>query len=652
MHRKTKYMKWVLGAFLLTILLLSGRQVQAGMKPDWDDPDYVKRYGTAVTAGEEEVTPSQASKVDSSKYVEDKIPNKYTGLKYQHSKQFQNCDISYGIDVSKWNYQSKAIDWEQVKADGIEFAFLRIGYSRLATGEFNKDECYDKALEGVKKAKIPFGIYYFSQAITVEEARNEANYVLKLLRDEKLDLPVVFDSERTEGGRLDATTLSRSEYTAINVAFCEIIEAAGYKAVIYNGLQGFNKELNTAQLEDKYEFWFARYNINTYYDGKYTFWQYAQNGKVKGITGSVDVNFWYRPNGTPVPVPEDPAPEVQGVEAEEESSTEIYVSWTELENAVRYEVWRSPAYDGEYERVAETEELSFEDEELMPGQEYYYQVRGVYADTSFSSFSAIAGATTDPEQSRQVITTQVVNLKEHAGAYYETIGQIPEGTLLEVISTTRNVDENVWYQVQAMVDVPGEMDGEETTIPMEMTGYVSSRQADLYIPQVTGVKQSKKTAASVTIKWKAVPGVDGYYIYRSLARNGEFEKIAAVDAGKTTFKNAGLNKYTQYYYRVCGFVRVVDAIEAKLEEKIDRGALSTLCPATTKTTKKKLATTAKIALRKYAGTTYKKLKTIPKKTSVVMDYRTRDSKGDWWYHITVTINNKKYTGFSKASYVK
>ncbi len=652
MHRKTKYMNWILGAFLLTILLLSGRQVQAGMKPDWDDPDYVKRYGTAASVGEEEVTPSQASKVDSSKYVEDKIPNKYTGLKYQHSKQFQNCDISYGIDVSKWNYQSKAIDWEQVKADGIEFVFLRIGYSRLATGEFNKDECYDKALEGVKKAKIPFGIYYFSQAITVQEAKDEANYVLKLLRDEKLDLPVVFDSERTEGGRLARTTLSRSEYTAINVAFCEIIEAAGYKAVIYNGLEGFNKELNTAQLEEKYEFWFARYNINTYYDGKYSFWQYAQNGKVKGVTGSVDMNFWYRPKGTPVPVPADPAPAVQSLTAEEESSTEISLNWAALENAVRYEVWRSPAYDGEYERVTETEELSFDDEELRPGQEYYYQVRGIYGDTSFSSFSAIASATTEQELSRQVITTQPVNLKEHAGAYYETIGQIPEGTLLTVVSTTRNVDENVWYQVDAMVEVPGEMDGEETTVPMEMTGYISSRQADIYIPQVTGLKQSKKASTSVTIKWKAIPGVDGYYIYRSLARNGEYEKIATVAGNKKTFKNVGLNKYTQYYYKVGGFVKVVDAIEAKLEEKIDKGALSTLCAATTKTTKKKLTATKKVALRQYAGTSYKKLKNIAKKKVVTMDYRTRDSKGDWWYHLTVTISGKTYTGFSKASYYK
>ncbi len=216
---------------------------------------------------------------------------------YFHSDVFAGRNVVHGIDVSKYQYN---IDWPKVAADGVDYAIIRVGYRGYgASGGMGADPYFIKNIEGAILAGIDVGVYFFSQATTVEEAIEEAQYTLDKIAGYPITMPVVFDFEYASvngktGGRLYNAKLTKKEATAVCMAFCETIENAGYVPMVYANSVMLNNDVNASEISSKYKIWLANYTSMTSYKGTYDFWQYTSKGKVDGITGKVDCNFWYQ----------------------------------------------------------------------------------------------------------------------------------------------------------------------------------------------------------------------------------------------------------------------------------------------------------------------------------------------------------------------
>ncbi len=191
-----------------------------------------------------------------------------------------------GVDVSA--YQTE-IDWQAVKDAGVEFAMIRVGYRGYSTGKLDLDDCFLSHIQGALDAGLDVGVYFFSQALTPEEAEEEANYVLTWIEGYDITYPVVFDWEEVDTeARTDEMNMLM--LTSCAQRFCQVIEQAGYEAGVYfNQAYGY-QQLNLVSLKD-HTFWLAEYSQapTFYYD--FELWQYTNEGTVPGIDGPVDLNI-------------------------------------------------------------------------------------------------------------------------------------------------------------------------------------------------------------------------------------------------------------------------------------------------------------------------------------------------------------------------
>lgn len=195
-----------------------------------------------------------------------------------------------GIDVSK--HQGN-IDWTKVAADGVEFAFIRVGLRGYGTeGKLVEDEYFEQNIKGALQAGIKVGVYFYSQAITDAELLEEANLVLEKIKHYNVELPIVYDVEKVSGGKGRANDLSVEERTRLTALFCQTVQDAGYKPMIYHNMEMGTLMLDLSQLES-YDKWFAYYNDELYYPYAYKVWQYTEKGAVDGINEEVDLNIWF-----------------------------------------------------------------------------------------------------------------------------------------------------------------------------------------------------------------------------------------------------------------------------------------------------------------------------------------------------------------------
>lgn len=193
-----------------------------------------------------------------------------------------------GIDVSKFQGD---IDWQTVRKQGIDYAFIRIGNRGYGEeGTLNTDGKYLQNIEGAKEAGIDVGVYFYSQAVSEEEALEEAEYVLNLLEGIELDYPVVYDAEYVIEAEARTDGVGARQFTKNTIAFCERIEEAGYEPVIYATMKWEAYALQMDRV-NKYEKWYADYEElpQTPYD--FTYWQYTNEGQLEGIDGPVDLNL-------------------------------------------------------------------------------------------------------------------------------------------------------------------------------------------------------------------------------------------------------------------------------------------------------------------------------------------------------------------------
>ncbi len=196
-----------------------------------------------------------------------------------------------GIDVSRFQEE---IDWEQVASDGVEYAFIRVGIRGYGSGALVEDDAYETNVEGALAQGIAVGVYFYSQAITVEEAIEEADFVLEAVdRYDGITYPIVIDIEKVgeEGARADA--LTKEERTQVCLAFCERIVEAGYTPMIYGNTETFTLLLDIEQIA-QYDRWIAFYDEILCFPYEFSVWQYTHNGTVAGIDSSTDLNLSFK----------------------------------------------------------------------------------------------------------------------------------------------------------------------------------------------------------------------------------------------------------------------------------------------------------------------------------------------------------------------
>jgi GH25 family lysozyme M1 (1,4-beta-N-acetylmuramidase) len=217
--------------------------------------------------------------------------NPYDKFDFQYNRHnyllLQNLKSYAGVDVSA--YQGN-IDWKKVKSSGIDFAIIRLGYRGYESGKLVEDEYAKTNLKNAKAAGLKIGAYFFSQALSIQETDQEIQFMLKILGDTKLDMPIVLDweipADTARTRNMDQRTL-----TDIQLHFCGQLKKMGYQPMVYFNWHQSEKLYVLHDLED-YPFWLALYQDRMTYPWKVEMWQYSDKGKVPGINGNVDLNVY------------------------------------------------------------------------------------------------------------------------------------------------------------------------------------------------------------------------------------------------------------------------------------------------------------------------------------------------------------------------
>ena len=265
---------------------------EAEESPTLQDPENLKSEEVASITEDQALDPDPAAE-NSWRYSDGQpvsMPSTYADDPNAWEKvdgQFVNSNgevipgaVMKGIDVSEHNGE---IDWEKVKNDGIDFAIIRCGYGQDM--ESQDDDYWEANVEACEALGIPYGIYLYSYADTLEKAQSEAQHVLRLLKGHDPAYPVYYDLE-------DNITLELSDSmkTQIATTFCNIITDNGYETGVYSSLYWWNDYL-TDPVFNNWSRWVAQWNPTCDYQGEYDLWQCSSTGQVDGINGNVDLNF-------------------------------------------------------------------------------------------------------------------------------------------------------------------------------------------------------------------------------------------------------------------------------------------------------------------------------------------------------------------------
>ena len=425
----------------------------------------------------------------------------FTNSTYTHNDTFSGYKIYHGIDVSKYNNNNGTIDWNKDKKAGVDFVIVRVGYRGYGkSGTLCTDPFYKTNIEGALAAGIKVGVYYFTEALTTSEAKEEAKFCIDKIKDYDITLPVAIDYEYpTDGskpvGRMYNAKLSKSAATANVKAFCAAVKDAGYTPLVYANKSDFSSLIDGASIGKSYKVWLANYTTKTTYANKYEYWQYTSSGKVNGITGKVDCNFWYtksklddtsstpapaatntpkptasptvkptakptakptvkptvkptakptakatakptvkptaKPSGTKMTAPKN-FRAVSGTKA-------ITLKWTKSSNAAGYQIFRKNFYDGSYKNVkiiSNVNTTTYKDTKVTNGHEYYYKIRSINKTASDTTYSNYASLTASASKSRAGITQAKHKLLKKPSAQSDAFRTLPKNSIVEYLGKT------------------------------------------------------------------------------------------------------------------------------------------------------------------------------------------------------------------------
>lgn len=208
---------------------------------------------------------------------------------YKYYTENGTITSTVGIDVSK--YQG-TIDWAQVKASGVDFAFVRVGLRGYGNGALVLDDTFDYNVSEALKQDLSVGVYFYSQAVSYEEGVEEAQFVLQQVKAYNINLPIVLDTEDTMDESARTGSLTPEQRSEACRGFLETIRAAGYETMIYANLRWIALELDLTQLYG-YDIWYAQYANEPALPYQYKIWQYTNEGTVPGISQPVDLNIGF-----------------------------------------------------------------------------------------------------------------------------------------------------------------------------------------------------------------------------------------------------------------------------------------------------------------------------------------------------------------------
>lgn len=225
--------------------------------------------------------------------VEGLQPNPFSAEDFTYQDGYMTClagESWLGIDVS---HHQGDIRWDEVADAGIRFAMIRLGHRAVSDGVVREDRYWQENISGARDAGLLVGVYFYSQAVSVEEAKEEAAFVLDALDGLPLDFPVVFDweiySDTSRNAHVDAATLNDCA-----IAFCEAISDAGYEPMVYFNLDLANRLWDLERMQQQgYTMWLALYRNQMNWEYRPDMWQYTETGSVPGIDTPVDLNLYF-----------------------------------------------------------------------------------------------------------------------------------------------------------------------------------------------------------------------------------------------------------------------------------------------------------------------------------------------------------------------
>ena len=195
------------------------------------------------------------------------------------------------IDVSRFN---NSIDWNAVKASGIDYAIIRVGYRGYESGKLVMDSRFEENMQGAIAAGIKVGAYIVTQAVNTSEAVEEASFIVNACKKYNISLPLCIDVESAGGGAGRGDKISVSTRTAVINAFSQTVRSAGYTPMLYASKSWLENKINTGSVYGYCNIWIARYNDTLGYGNRYDMWQFTSSGSVNGISGRVDISAWIR----------------------------------------------------------------------------------------------------------------------------------------------------------------------------------------------------------------------------------------------------------------------------------------------------------------------------------------------------------------------
>ena len=507
----------------------------------------------------------------------------YTSATYYHRSEYADRELLNGIDVSWWqakyykstdpNYRKvSGIDWEKAHDDGIDFTFVRVASRDTSDGSIYTDTCADSHIQGALDNDINVGLYIFSQALTVEEAEEEAEYVLDLVDEYGWDvtLPIVMDREAGSYKRLTAGKLSKTKETNICNAFANVISEAGYRPMVYASASWILNYMNMDSLaENDCGIWQARYNNSTdkpvgnlNYERlaaiNYEFWQYSSTGKVSGYSGNLDVDFWYK----------DTNVKTEKLRMTSNTENSVSLKWNKAGDAKNYRLYRYDKALGKYVAVKSLTKTSYTDTGLTPGETYQYRVRCYWTIGGinyYGNYSDVLEVTTLPGQvanltaESQTANAITLGWEEVYGANGYRLYQYDTDTetYVEIADVTDGT--NTTYQVTGLsgaTEYQFKVKAFKTYNGITYWGAESAAYAAVTKPAKTGgFLVETGSATTMELSWNKVARASGYQIYRLNPDTEKYEKIATIKGNKTfAYTDSNLSTATEYTYKVRAYL--------------------------------------------------------------------------------------------------
>ena len=206
--------------------------------------------------------------------------------------QIDGLQYYFNGDGSLGSHLVRDIDWNRVKAAGIDYAIIRVGYRGYETARLVKDKRFDTNMRNAIAAGVKVGAYIVTQAVNTNEAVEEASFIISACSGYNVSLPLAIDVESAGNGKGRGDKISVAERTAVINAFVQTIRGAGYSAMVYANKDWMTNRINAGGLVSGSTVWLAQYRSSCTYGGSYQMWQFTESGSIPGISGNVDMSAW------------------------------------------------------------------------------------------------------------------------------------------------------------------------------------------------------------------------------------------------------------------------------------------------------------------------------------------------------------------------